>query len=126
MNNSYFFTDLITWIENNITEKLLLDDIAIKSGYSKWHLQRLFKNHTGLSLGSYIKTKKLERAFFDIVNVEGTITDVAIKYGFESLQTFTRCFNRYYGFPPSKVRKQNSLTSTQPECVPVKTVGALH
>ncbi|WP_318377853.1 helix-turn-helix domain-containing protein [Enterobacter sp.] len=106
MNNSCFFADLIMWIESNITERLFLDDIAKKSGYSKWHLQRLFKNHTGVSLGSFIKLKKLEFASNDILRKEGTITDVAMKYGFDSLQDFTRCFTRHYGLSPSKFRKK--------------------
>lgn len=108
MNQSRFCSDLILWIENNITERLFLDDIAIKSGYSKWHLQRLFKKNTGIPLGLFIKRRKLEFAYHDILTNKTTITDIAIKYGFESLQTFTRAFTRYYRYPPSEVRNNRS------------------
>ncbi|WP_318374000.1 AraC family transcriptional regulator [Enterobacter sp.] len=105
MNKSNFCTDLITWIEKNITENIRLDDLAVKSGYSKWHLQRIFKSHTGIPPGLFIKAKKLEYAYRDIIMQKDTITTISIKYGFESLQSFTRAFTRHFGFPPSWLRK---------------------
>lgn len=104
-NQSIFCSELINWIENNINERLHLDDIALKSGYSKWHLQRLFKNNTGISLGLFIKRRKLEFAYNDILTKKDTITEIALNYGFESLQGFTRAFTRRYQFPPSDIRK---------------------
>jgi len=105
-NRSDFCSDLIIWIENNISERLFLDDIAVKSGYSKWHLQRLFKKNTGVSLGLFIKRKKLEFAYNDILTTKETITDIALNYGFESLQGFTRAFTRRYKRPPSDIRRK--------------------
>jgi len=98
-NQSTFCSELINWIENNINERLHLDDIALKSGYSKWHLQRLFKNNTGISLGLFIKRRKLEFAYNDILTKKDTITEIALNYGFESLQGFTRAFTSDINFP---------------------------
>lgn len=106
MNESRFCSELILWIDDNISERLLLDDIAIKSGYSKWHLQRVFKKNTGTPLGLFIKRKKLEFAYNDLMVKEETITDIAVKYGYESLQAFSRAFTRHYNFPPSMMRKK--------------------
>ncbi|QFH49297.1 helix-turn-helix domain-containing protein [Leclercia adecarboxylata] len=106
MNESRFCSELIIWIEDNISERLLHDDIAIKSGYSKWHLQRVFKKNTGTPLGLFIKRKKLEYAYHDIMVKEETITDIAVKYGYESLQAFSRAFTRHYRLPPSIIRKK--------------------
>ncbi|MDU6064614.1 MAG: hypothetical protein E6Y75_05740 [Anaerococcus sp.] len=41
-NRKDFVNDLIIWINKNIEMPLKIDDVAIRSGYSKWHLQRLF------------------------------------------------------------------------------------
>ncbi|WP_199746430.1 helix-turn-helix domain-containing protein [Erwinia sp. 198] len=106
MNEVLFCSELKMWIEDNITERLLLDDVAIKSGYSKWHLQRVFKKNTGISLGFFIKRRKLEFAYHDIMVKEESITDIALKYGFDSLQAFSRAFTRHYRFPPSRISKK--------------------
>ena len=47
--------DLLDWIETHLDQPLLLDNVAAKSGYSKWHLQRMFRSTTGHALGSYIR-----------------------------------------------------------------------
>nr|WP_230957773.1 hypothetical protein [Pantoea ananatis] len=39
--------DLVDWIEANLTNDINIDQITLKSGYSKWHMQRLFKEMTG-------------------------------------------------------------------------------
>lgn len=51
MYQQQVITQLLAWIEQNLDQPLTLDDIAAKSGYSKWHLQRLFKQLTGHVLG---------------------------------------------------------------------------
>lgn len=52
MNSTGFITDLIEWIDNNLEEKLDINTVAGRAGYSKWHLQRMFKRQTGYALGS--------------------------------------------------------------------------
>lgn len=48
-----FVAELITWIEQNLDKRMMLDDVASRAGYSKWHLQRIFKQETGMPLGTY-------------------------------------------------------------------------
>lgn len=57
MNRKAFINDFISWINNNIESHLKIDDVAIKSGYSKWRLQRLFLAETGQALGQFIREK---------------------------------------------------------------------
>ena len=45
-----FTRDLIDWIEKNLEGKLTIDDVSAKAGYSKWHLQRMFRDDTGFQL----------------------------------------------------------------------------
>ena len=49
--------DLIKWIDLHIEGRLKIEDVAEKSGYSKWHLQRMFLQVTGETLGCYIRKK---------------------------------------------------------------------
>lgn len=53
---------IVGWIDDNLHQPLRIDDIARHSGYSKWHLQRLFLQYKGESLGRYIRERKLRRA----------------------------------------------------------------
>ena len=48
---------VLDWIENNLGHDLHLDEVARRSGYSRWHLQRLFRQHTGFSLAEYIRNR---------------------------------------------------------------------
>jgi len=107
MTDSHFFSELISWIESNIAKRLLLDEVVIKSGFSRWYLQRIFKKHTGISLGAFIKNAQMDSAKKDILFSEKSISDVALKYGYESQQSFTRAFSRYYGIPPAAYRKKS-------------------
>lgn len=105
MADSLFFDELIAWIESNTAKRLLLEDVASKSGFSRWYLQRIFKSHTGVTLGLFIKRSLMESARKDILSETYSIADIALKYGYESQQTFTRAFSRYYGMPPATYRK---------------------
>ena len=59
MNTGAIIQDLIDWIDNHLDSRLDIDTVARRAGYSKWHLQRIFKEHTGQPLGEYIRAKKL-------------------------------------------------------------------
>ncbi len=47
MNTGAIIQDLIDWIDNHLDSRLDIDTVARRAGYSKWHLQRIFKEHTG-------------------------------------------------------------------------------
>ena len=49
----------VNYIENNIYNKITLDDVAQQSGISKYHLHRMFKSLTGESLMEYVQSRKL-------------------------------------------------------------------
>lgn len=53
---------LSEWIEQNLDKRIVIDDIAERAGYSKWYLQRLFKEVTGDNLASYVRHRRLMRA----------------------------------------------------------------
>ena len=79
---------IVEWIDDNLHQPLRIDDIARHAGYSKWHLQRLFLQYKGESLGA-IFTKKLLLAARDLRDTDQRVYDICLKYGFDSQQTFT-------------------------------------
>ncbi|WP_193016569.1 MULTISPECIES: helix-turn-helix domain-containing protein [Gammaproteobacteria] len=101
--------ELLLWIEVNLEKPLLLDDVAIKSGYTKWHLQRVFKQATGLTLASYIRGRRLTKAATELRLTKLPILTVALRYQFDSQQSFTRRFKATFGVTPTEYRKLDNL-----------------
>ncbi len=100
MNTGAIIQDLIDWIDNHLDSRLDIDTVARRAGYSKWHLQRIFKEHTGQPLGEYIRAKKLQKSIERLAHSNEPILNVAIALGFDSQQSFNRSFRRQYGQAP--------------------------
>ncbi|MBD8145401.1 helix-turn-helix domain-containing protein [Pantoea agglomerans] len=105
---------LIQWIETNLERKLSIGEVAERAGYSKWHLQRLFRSVTRYGLAEYIRSRKLEAARQCLISEEASIIDIATMYGFSSQQSFTRVFVNRYRITPGRYRKMVRDLSVQP------------
>jgi len=64
----------------------------------------MFSAITGISLSEYIRRRRLTLAAFDIQKSDLRIIDVAIKYGYESADSFSRAFHKTHGIKPSEAR----------------------
>ncbi|MFH8136316.1 helix-turn-helix domain-containing protein [Pantoea osteomyelitidis] len=102
--------ELLKWIDKNINKPIKVDDVALRSGYSKWHLQRIFHRVKNVSLGNYIRDKKLELAAHDLLDSQEAVINISVKYGYDSQQSFTRSFVRKYSVPPATYRRINTQT----------------
>ncbi|ATN01062.1 MULTISPECIES: AraC family transcriptional regulator [Morganellaceae] len=98
--------DIIVWIEQNLDSRLSLDIVAEKSGYTKWHFQRLFKAYTGISLGKYILARRLSCGAYALRVTRCSLLDISLKYRFDSQQTFCRAFKKQFNITPSEYRKK--------------------
>jgi len=96
---------LTHWIDDNIHLPLKIEHVAERSGYSRWHLQRMFYQVMKQSLGKYIREKKLMRAADDLLNSNESVMEISLRYGFESQQSFTRSFTGKYHIPPATFRR---------------------
>ncbi|MFU9136934.1 superoxide response transcriptional regulator SoxS [Erwinia tasmaniensis] len=104
---------LTDWIENNLDKTLSIDDVAAKSGYSKWHLQRMFRTVTKQTLGGYIRERRLTLAAEALRQTQRPVFDIAMQYGYDSQQTFSRVFRRQFSLTPTAYRqsmRRQSLT----------------
>ena len=84
---------IVEWIDDNLHQPLRIDDIARHAGYSKWHLQRLFLQYKGESLGRYI-SRKGSCCWPPAIQtpISGSTISALKISGFDSQQTFTRVF----------------------------------
>ncbi|MEQ5324141.1 helix-turn-helix domain-containing protein [Proteus sp. fly-1008] len=101
-------TDIIYWIEENLEKDLKLENVSQKSGYSKWHLQRMFKEQTGLTLASYIRARRLSCAAVELRLQRTPLLDIALKYQFDSQQTFSRAFKKLFNMTPYNYRRKEN------------------
>lgn len=104
--NESVIISITEWINHNLDQRLSVDDIAEKAGYSKWYLQKLFARYHNETLARYIRKKKLNACVNDLKNSRTPIISLALKYHFESQQSFTRSFRQIMGCTPSACRKR--------------------
>lgn len=99
---------LLEWIESHLSERLSVDDVARKSGYTKWHMQRLFIVVTGMPLGLYTRRRRLSEAAVALRLTSRTILDIAMQYNFDSQQSFTRAFKNQFNETPARYRQSDN------------------
>lgn len=92
------------YIENNLHENITVNDVAKETGYSYYHLTRLFKSMFGESVGSYIK-KTISKQYKELLYSDKKVIDIAIGSGFESSEAFSRAFKSIYKVSPIEYRK---------------------
>ena len=95
---------VINYIEEHLTDELSLEVISEYAGVSDYHFRKIFYYLSGMTLSEYIKNRRLSEASMDLLHGE-TVTDVALKYGYQSMDGFTRAFKKWSGFLPSDVTK---------------------
>ena len=111
MDQAGIIRDLLVWLESHLDQPLSLDNVAFKAGYSKWHLQRMFKNVTGHAIGAYIRARRLSKAAVALRLTSRPILDIALQYRFDSQQTFTRAFKKQFNQTPAGYRRASDWNS---------------
>lgn len=96
--------DVINFIEDNLANDIKLEDVAAYTGESDYHFRKVFQYISGIPLSEYIKNRKLAVANQDLVN-GCSVTDTAFKYGYQSVDGFTRAFKTWSGYLPSEIKK---------------------
>lgn len=95
---------VMDYIEEHLTEELTLEEIANFAGASDYHLRTVFFHLAGLTLPEYIKNRRLAEANRALLKGH-SVTEVAYRYGYQSLDGFTRAFKKWSGFLPSEIAK---------------------
>ena len=102
----------IEYIENHITEKMTVEDIAKKVNISPFYFQRGFRFLCGFTVMEYIRNRRLALAGNELAAGETKVIDIALKYGYDSPDSFTKAFNRFHGITPSMARKNGIMLKT--------------
>ncbi len=108
MSKDQHMLSALEYIDRNIAQNISLYDIARESGFSVPHFYRLFRRLTGDTVGAYILRRRMSLAAGELKTSGKTITGIALEYGYESHDVFTRAFTRVYGMSPNKYRSESS------------------
>lgn len=108
MNNA------MAYIEENLTKDLDYSKISKIACCSEYHFKRMFSFLSGISLSEYIRKRKLTLAALDLKNSDLRIIDIAVKYGYNSADSFSHAFHSIHGILPSKARSENALLKAYP------------
>ncbi|PRD13421.1 MDR efflux pump AcrAB transcriptional activator RobA [Pantoea coffeiphila] len=112
MDQAGIIRDLLVWLESHLDQPLSLDNVAAKAGYSKWHLQRMFKDVTEHAIGAYIRARRLSKAAVALRLTSRPILDIALQYRFDSQQTFTRAFKKQFTQTPAWYRRSSDWNAS--------------
>lgn len=94
----------IAYIEDNLTGEIGYDDVAKQAYCSEHHFKRMFAFLVEIPISEYIRRRRLTLASFELQSTEAKVIDVALKYGYNSPESFTRAFKFMHGVKPSSVR----------------------
>ncbi|MBE5967212.1 MAG: AraC family transcriptional regulator [Lachnospiraceae bacterium] len=104
----------LVYIETNLKQKMLIDEVLENTYYSYPQFYRIFMQVVGESMSFYIRKRRLSCAAEELISTQKKIIDIALDYGFSSQQTFNRSFTGYFGISPLKYRERGELTGFYP------------
>ncbi|MDW7615895.1 AraC family transcriptional regulator [Peribacillus simplex] len=120
MRYSPIIQKTIEYIENSLQDELSLENIARFAGFSKFHYHRIFHKEVGVTVSEYIRYRRIANAANMLLYTDEKIIDIALYYRFETQESFTRSFKKYYGLPPGQYRKLVSKLTLQKEEMTMK------
>ncbi|MDD3334360.1 MAG: AraC family transcriptional regulator [Eubacteriales bacterium] len=115
----------LEYIEEHLLEELDVRDVAAQAYVSAFHFQRVFSVLCGFTVGEYIRNRRLSLAAQELSATDGRVIDVALAYGYESPDSFTRAFTRFHGISPSAAKEKGAkLRSFAPLHIQISLEGA--
>lgn len=103
----------MTYIEDHLTEEIDYEVLARLACCSAYHYQRMFAYMAGVTLGEYIRRRRMSRAAADLQAGE-KVLDTALRYGYQSPTAFNRAFQAVHGVPPSAAREPGTAVKSFP------------
>lgn len=119
----------MAYIEAHIDDDLALADVSNVTAYSRYHFGRLFYYIAGMPLSEYIRKRKLSSAALNLQSGGSKVIDLAIMYGYDSADSFTRAFVKQHGVTPSAARKSGVALTLFPSLtfqIKIKGVQAMN
>lgn len=95
----------INYMEEHLLEPITYEDVAKHIYVSSYHFHRTFSLVTGITANEYIRNRRLSMAGQELSMSDVKVIDIALKYGYDSPESFTKAFNRFHGITPSAAKR---------------------
>jgi AraC family transcriptional regulator len=106
---------VLDYIEDHLKDAIDYEAIARISCTSGDLFQRMFSNFTGVSLGEYVRRRRLSEAALALAEQNSSVTDVALAYGYDSPDAFAYAFKKQHGIAPSEAKKNGVTLAGYPK-----------
>ena len=111
------FQESIEYMERDLSRDLDIEEIAAKAALSSFYYQRIFGVLCGITVGEYIRARRMTLAAQDLAGSGEKVIDIAAKYGYDSPDSFAKAFQRFHGITPSQAREPGA---------PLRSFAPLH
>lgn len=101
--------EAVSYIEKHLTEDITMYDVAGHINISPFYFHKGFSILCGYTITEYIRNRRLALAGQELLAADATIMDLAMKYGYDSPDSFTKAFTRFHGHSPSSVRRDKTM-----------------
>lgn len=111
------FQESIDLMEEKLTDELNIEEIAGMAALSPFYYQRIFGAMCGMTVGEYIRARRMTQAAQELSGADIKVIDIAVKYGYDSPDSFTKAFRQFHGITPSQARETGA---------PLRCLAPLH
>lgn len=111
LNKDNILNVVLPYIEKNYLQNISLSDIAAQCFVNKYYLSHVFTESLSMSVGQYIRSKRISLAETYISETDSSISDIAVQCGFTDLTYFNRQFKKSTGVTPLQYRKMHKSSN---------------
>ena len=113
----------IDYMENHLEDDISAQDVADRVFLSPFFLQKGFSLMTGCGIGEYLRKRRLYQAALDLKETDDRILDIALRYCYDTPESFTKAFSRFHGATPSQVRGGAAMNVSLPLKINISIQG---
>lgn len=114
--------DILTYINDNINDKISINDIENNFHYNRYYIMKLFKKEIGLTIINYINSLRIYNSIKCIENSSSSFLSIAINNGFSSLEYFSETFRLVTGYTPSDFKLFFSNTIDDDDYIKIQNI----
>lgn len=107
MDSISMLQQAIRYMEANLLDNITYSDVARQVYVSDYHFHRMFSMVTGITPNEYLRNRRLSQAAQELMTSDVKVIDLALKYGYETPESFTKAFSRFHGVTPSLAKRHN-------------------
>ena len=101
--------DAVDFMEQHMTEEITMADVAAHVNVSPFYFHKGFTILCGYSMTEYMRNSRLALAGEELLTSDVTVMELAMRYGYDSPDSFTKAFTRFHGHAPSTVRRDRTM-----------------